>query len=234
VKFLKNRDDIFMAIIVLLITTILVAMMSVQFKTIDETDVAEIETMQESELRTEIASWKTKYSQIEEQINNNKQKTIDYQDKIDTNQQAGELLNNEVLEKNMMSGRIATKGEGVVVTLQDGPDGIVESEDLLELINELRYAGAEAISVNEQRIIFDSYIVSVGSKYISLDGARVLSPYTVKAIGNQSYLSSTLNLKNSGYVDRYNSSGKKVSVTLNSEILIPAYKGEIKLENINN
>jgi len=231
---LKNRDDIFMAIIVLLITTILVAMMSVQFKTIDETDVAEIETMQESELRTEIASWKTKYSQIEEQINNNKQKTIDYQDKIDTNQQAGELLNNEVLEKNMMSGRIATKGEGVVVTLQDGPDGIVESEDLLELINELRYAGAEAISVNEQRIIFDSYIVSVGSKYISLDGARVLSPYTVKAIGNQSYLSSTLNLKNSGYVDRYNSSGKKVSVTLNSEILIPAYKGEIKLENINN
>ncbi|HOZ54514.1 MAG TPA: DUF881 domain-containing protein [Clostridia bacterium] len=231
---MKNRDDIFMAIIVLLITTILVAMMSVQFKTIDETDVAEIETMQESELRTEIASWKTKYSQIEEQINNNKQKTIDYQDKIDTNQQAGELLNNEVLEKNMMSGRIATKGEGVVVTLQDGPDGIVESEDLLELINELRYAGAEAISVNEQRIIFDSYIVSVGSKYISLDGARVLSPYTVKAIGNQSYLSSTLNLKNSGYVDRYNSSGKKVSVTLNSEILIPAYKGEIKLENINN
>lgn len=231
---MKNRDDIFMAIIVLLITTILVAMMSVQFKTIDETDVAEIETMQESELRTEIASWKTKYSQIEEQINNNKQKTIDYQDKIDTKQQAGELLSNEVLEKNMMSGRIATKGEGVVVTLQDGPDGIVESEDLLELINELRYAGAEAISVNDQRIIFDSYIVSVGSKYISLDGARVLSPYTVKAIGNQSYLSSTLNLKNSGYVDRYNSSGKKVSVTLNSEILIPAYKGEIKLENINN
>lgn len=231
---MKNRDDIFMAIIVLLITTILVAMMSVQFKTIDETNVAEIETMQESELRTEIASWKTKYSQIEEQIDNNKQKTIDYQAKIDTNQQAGELLNNEVSEKNMMSGRTATKGEGVVVTLQDGPDGIVESEDLLELINELRYAGAEAISVNDQRIIFDSYIVSVGSKYISLDGARVLSPYTVKAIGNQSYLSSTLNLKNSGYVDRYNSSGKKVSVTLNSEILIPAHKGEIKLENINN
>ncbi len=231
---MKNRDDIFMAIIVLLITTILVAMMSVQFKTIDDTNVAEIETMQESELRTEIASWKTKYSQIEEQIENNEQKIIDYQAKIDTNQQAGELLNNEVSEKNMMSGRTATKGEGVVITLQDGPDGIVESEDLLELINELRYAGAEAISVNDQRIIFDSYIVSVGSKYISLDGSRVLSPYTIKAIGNQSYLSSTLNLKNSGYVDRYNSSGKKVSVTLNSEIVIPPYKGEIKLENINN
>lgn len=231
---MKNKDSVFMAVIVFFITIILVALMSVQFKTIDETNVAEIETMQESELRTEIANWKTKYTEIVDQLDNNNQKIKEYQSKIDNNQQAGELLEAELAEKNMMCGKLPVSGEGVVVTLQDTSEGIIESDDLVDLINELRYAGAEAISINDQRIIYNSYIVSVGTRYISAGGSRVSSPYTVKAIGNQSYLSSILNLKNSGYVDRYNSSGKKVSVTLDSNIQIPAYSGEIKLEHVNN
>lgn len=231
---MKNRDSVFMAVIVCFITIILVALMSVQFKTIDETNVAEIETMQESELRTEIANWKTKYTEIIDQIDNNNQKIKEYQEKIDTNQQAGELLTAELTEKNMLTGKAAVTGEGIIVTLQDSNEGIIESDDLVDLINELRYAGAEAISVNDQRIIYNSYVVSVGTRYISVGGMRVSSPYIVKAIGNQAYLSSILNLKNSGYVDRYNSSGKKVSVSLDSNVQIPAYSGEIKLEHTNN
>lgn len=231
---MKNKDNVFIAVIVFFITIILVALMSVQFKTIDETNVAEIETMQESELRTEIANWKTKYTEIVDQIDNNNQKIQEYQEKIDTNQQAGELLTSELTEKDMLSGKAAVTGEGVIVTLQDSSEGIIESDDLVDLINELRYAGAEAISINDQRIIFNSYVVSVGTRYISVGGTRVTSPYIVKAIGNQSYLSSILNLKNSGYVDRYNSSGKKVNVSLDSNIQIPAYSGEIKLEHTNN
>lgn len=231
---MKNKDNVFIAVIVFFITIILVALMSVQFKTIDETNVAEIETMQESELRTEIANWKTKYTEIVDQIDNNNQKIQEYQEKIDTNQQAGELLTSELTEKDMLSGKAAVTGEGVIVTLQDSSEGIIESDDLVDLINELRYAGAEAISINDQRIIFNSYVVSVGTRYISVGGTRVSSPYIVKAIGNQSYLSSILNLKNSGYVDRYNSSGKKVNVSLDSNIQIPAYSGEIKLEHTNN
>lgn len=230
---MKEKEKIFMAVIVFFITVILVALMFVQFKTIDETNVAEIETMQESELRSEIANWKTKYTEMIDQIDENNKKIIEYQEKIDNNQAAGELVASELEEKNMLSGKSPVKGEGVVVTLQDTSEGIIEADDLVQLVNELRYAGAEAISINDQRFIFDSYIVAVGTRYISVSGTRVSAPYIVKAIGNQAYLSSNLNLKNSGFVDRYNSIGKKVNVSLSSDIEMPAYSGQIKLEHIN-
>ena len=35
-----------------------------QFKTVYETDITAIETMRETELRTELATWKTKYEEI--------------------------------------------------------------------------------------------------------------------------------------------------------------------------
>lgn len=229
---MKNKEKALMSIIIFLISIVFVALMSVQFKTIDKTNITEIENMQEAELRTEIANWKTKYIEIIDKANSNNQKISEYQNKIDNNQQANELLNAELLETNMLTGKAGVVGEGIVITLQDTSEGIIESDDLVDLINELRYAGAEAISINDQRVIFNSYVVSVGSKYISVGGSRVTSPYIVKAIGNQSYLSSTLNLKNSGYVDRYNSSGKSIAVSLDSNIEIPAYKGEIQFKNI--
>lgn len=231
---MKEKEKIFMAVIVFFITVILVALMFVQFKTIDKTDVVEIETMQESELRAEITNWKTKYTEMVDQIDENNKKIIEYQEKIDNNQAAGELIASELEQKNMLSGKLPVKGEGVVVTLQDTSEGLIEAADLVELINELRYAGAEAISINDQRIIFNTYIVAVGTRYISVSGTRVAAPYVVKAIGNQAYLSSNLNLKNSGLVDRFNSNGKKVSVSLNSNIEMPAYSGQINLEHINN
>lgn len=230
---MKNKASIFIAVVVLFITTILVALMSVQFKTIDETNAADIENMQETELRTEIANWKNKYTDIVDKIEQTEIKISEYKETINTNKQASELVSAELSETEMLAGKTAVIGEGVIITLQDSEDGVIEADDLVDLINELRYAGAEAISINEQRIIFNSYVVAVGTKYISVSGNRVSNPYVVKAIGNQSYLSSTLNLKNSGFVDRYNSSGKSVSVSLSSNIEIPAYNGNLELNHIN-
>lgn len=229
---MKNKANIFMAVVVLIITIILVALMSVQFKTIDETNVADIENMQEAELRTEIANWKNKYTDIVEKIYDTNIKINEYKDTINTNKQASELVSAELAETEMLAGKTTVVGEGVVVTLQDTEDGVIEADDLVDLINELRYAGAEAISINGQRIIFNSYVVAVGVRYISVSGNRVSNPYVVKAIGNQAYLSSTLNLKNSGFVDRYNSSGKSVTVSLSSNIEIPAYTGDMDLNYI--
>ena len=43
----------------------LVTVMMMQFKVVNETDITEIENMQESELKTELANWKTKYDEID-------------------------------------------------------------------------------------------------------------------------------------------------------------------------
>ena len=49
---------------------ILSMIMFTQFKTIDQTDIVAIETMRETELRTELAEWKAKYEEAETKVKN--------------------------------------------------------------------------------------------------------------------------------------------------------------------
>ena len=102
---------------------------------------------------------------------------------------------------------------------------------MIYLVNELKYAGAEAISINDIRIINTAEIVDLADyTYISVGGNRLQSPYIVKAIGNQTYLSSILNLKDSGYVDLYKNvadSDKQVSMETSKKIQIPKYNGDM-------
>ena len=57
---------------------------------------------------------------------------------------------------------------------------------------------------------------------------RLVSPYVVKAIGNQTYLTSTLSLKNTGFIDSYTSSGRSVTLEQQRNIEIPKYEWEIE------
>lgn len=227
-----RKDKISIAITVAILTTVLVALMFVQFKTIDKTNITEIENMQESELRSEMSNWKTKYNEITEQTEQNNKKIQEYNNTVTDNQNAIDLLNSELAQSNMLLGKTEVSGEGIVVRLRDNDEVTISSEDLVELVNELRYAGAEAISINDERIVNITDIVSIGERYILINGNRVSSTYEVKAIGNQTYLSSTLNLKNDGYIDRYNNSGKTVSLMLDQNINIPAYGQEYELKYI--
>lgn len=56
-------------------------------------------------------------------------------------------------------------------------------DDLLKLINELNSAGAEAISINDERIVAMSDLFPVSS-FILINGERTTSPYEIKAIGD--------------------------------------------------
>lgn len=64
-----------------------------------------------------------------------------------------------------------------------------------EIVNELKYAGAEAISINGIRILAMTDITDATNDLLLINGQRISSPYEVKAIGNQTYLYSTLNAK---------------------------------------
>ena len=86
---------------------------------------------------------------------------------------------------------------GVIVTITDGVHRKVEAYDLLQLLNELRAAGAEAIAINEQRVVYSTYIVDIrnANTYIRVNGEKVASPYIIKAIGDPTYLESGLSQK---------------------------------------
>lgn len=228
-----KKEKTVMAIIIGLVCVVLIAVMFAQFKTIEQTDITGIETAREDELRTLVSTWKTKYEEIEEKLIDTKTKINEYKEKIETNEESSELLEEELQQTNMLAGKTNVIGDGIVVTLKDNNERQIEASDLLELVNELRLAGAEAISINDKRIITTSEIVDVN--VIMVNEERIVSPYIVKAIGDQKYLSSAISLKTSGFIDKYTNSGKTVSFELEDNIKIYAYdencnKGPMELK----
>lgn len=223
----EKKNEIVMTIIIGMVCIVFFAVMFMQFKTIEETDITAIENMRETELRTAISEWKGKYEDIQEQLDANLKSIEEYQEKITKNEETSELVDKDLEESNMLLGKTDVTGEGIILTLNNTNDYTISYSHLLELVNELRYAGAEAISINDVRIVMTE-IVEVQLRMI-VSGQRITSPYVVKAIGNQTYLSSTLNLKDSGFIDRYKASGMDIKLETNKNIKILKYNGEMKV-----
>lgn len=217
------KNKISMASIIGVVCIILVGVMLAQFKSVEETDITGIETAREGELQTMLSSWKTKYEEIEEKLIDTQTKIIEYQQKIDSREQASELLDKELEQTNLLVGKTNVVGEGVIVTLQDNEERAIEASDLRTLINDLKSAGAEAISINDKRILNMTEIVDVNSNRIFINEEPTVSPYVVKAIGDQTYLSSALSLKNSGFVDSSKKLGKTVEMRQEKNIIINKY-----------
>lgn len=220
-----KKDKIVMSIIIGIICIILITVMFAQFKTVEETDITGIETAREAELQTMLSSWKTKYEEIEEKLIDTKSKISEYDKKVQSNQQASELLDEELEQSNLLVGKTNVQGEGIIITLKDNDEKSIEASDLRTLINELKLAGAEAISINDKRILNMTELVDVNG-VILVNEDRIVSPYIVKAIGDQTYLSSALSLKTSGFIDSYTKLGKTVEMTKERNISIMAYSSK--------
>lgn len=229
-KIKIDKANITMSISILIICVILVTVSLIQFKTVEKVNETEIENMREEELREKISEWKSKYEEANEKLEETNLKINEYIEKIETNEEASELLDEELRKSQLILGTTDVVGDGVVVTLTDTAENPIKAEDLVDLINELRFAGAEAISINGVRIINMTDIVDIDSYIIVKPSQRLVSPYVVKAIGNQTYLVSNLCLKNSGFVDKYNNSGKSVKLDKQRNIKIPKYSEKINIK----
>lgn len=148
-------------------------------------------------------------------------------------------ISTELEKYKMISGVRSVKGPGVVVVVDDppldpefsldAPSVIMYNYDLLlSLINKLNDAGAEAISINEQRIVSQTEISLAGSN-VNINSVPTAPPFVIKAIGNPDTLESTLNIR-FGIVDQMRSErfNLQVSVKKQDEIVIPRYNEIIK------
>ena len=203
---------------------ILTMVMFTQFKTVGETDITAIETMRETELRAELASWKSKYEEIETKIEEREKTIGEYNSELENNQNSLKILENEVKEAESYLGYTALKGEGIVVTLKDNEIYNIDHTDLLRLVNELKVAGAEAVSINDERIIGASEITEINNRIIVVNTKRIAGPYVVKAIGDKKYFESALTIKG-GYIDEITGSGKDIEYNVQDNIVVPAYEG---------
>ncbi|MEW6200429.1 MAG: DUF881 domain-containing protein [bacterium] len=137
----------------------------------------------------------------------------------------------------VIAGRGLVYGSGIMVVIDDarvrggGEDAtarlVVHEGHLLRLVNELFAAGAEAVSVNGERITAVTAMRCVGPA-IRINDTNTVPPYEVKAIGNAMVLKSSIMMMG-GVVDAMSIKGMKVDVKEMKQLVIEPYRGEFSL-----
>ena len=229
---MKKKGKITVTITIGIACLALSIVMFMQFKLVNETDITSIENMREEELRTELENWKEQYDEANEQYEQKSATLQENKEKEESDAETENLVNEELANVNLILGKTDVEGEGITITLRDSSndDGdalTITIDNLNTIINELKMAGAEAISVNEERIINMSDIASINDKsLILINGQRVISPYVIKAIGDSTYLESTL-VGKGGSIDELEKLGYDVAVEKSDKITINKYNKEI-------
>lgn len=97
-------------------------------------------------------------------------------------------LNDQLQQARIAAGLIALRGPGVVFKLEDadtpnpGADALVTARDVRTVVEELWLAGAEAVSVNNERVTVSTAFVDIGGSILA-NSAYLAPPYQVSAIG---------------------------------------------------
>lgn len=160
----------------------------------------------------------------------------DYEKNISQGKSSLELLQNQLTQIRLETGYMPIKGPGIVVVLNDSAAHpkydedpyffLVHDTDLQALANELWGANAEAISINEQRIIANTAIRCVGPT-ICINSKRIQAPYMVAAIGPINDMEVALRMPG-GFIDTRELSiknGVRIKIFKKEDIIIPAYSG---------
>ncbi len=177
--------------------------------------------------------------QDQERLNETRARIENIEILISDDQKKIQNLQNELNSQKKAAGLVPLKGIGIKVVLDDNKAGltdnpednpndyIVHYESLLALVEELKRGGAEAISINEQRLITTSDIRCVGN-VILVNTARIAPPFEISAIGNPLLLEKYI--LNSGEYEFLQTSEIPVTYEVFAEgntITIPSYKSNI-------
>ena len=135
----------------------------------------------------------------------------------------------EIEQLLVFAGLTEVSGSGVTVTMNDSSSRgggdmnayLVHAEDLLSVVNELYAAGAEAVSINGQRMVSKSAITCAGS-IVMVNNVRVAAPFEIKAIGDPDVMHSALYFPG-GVVDNLSPWGIEISVRKEAMTVVPAY-----------
>jgi uncharacterized protein YlxW (UPF0749 family) len=124
-------------------------------------------------------------------------------------------------ELGILAGTVAAQGPGITLTITD-PKGGVEADSLLDTLQELRAAGAEAIQINNVRVVADTYFTE-GTDGVLIDGHKVAQPYEFKVIGNPQDLEPALNIPG-GVVQTLEKEQATANVVRSQKIVVSALR----------
>lgn len=206
----------------------------VQVRTVQGTNSTVSQNYEENNLRAEVLKCKEKYENKYKELEEAETKLEKARKSSIENNEDLEQREQEIQQGNKMIGLTEVTGPGVIVTLNDSKsdtslalnasDLIVHDADVLSVINELKNAGAEAISINDQRLVPTSSIVC-GGNIIEINGEKVGAPFEIKAIGLPEQLAALS--RPGGYLEILKNATVGVELKKSNNITIPKYTGVI-------
>lgn len=197
-----------------LLTMLFTAGMIIQFKTIRAANLDGTIQLTDRNLKKYVLQWNEKCQESTKKLKDTDKQLEELKREV-VNLHTNEALQEKINQYEIILGMTDVKGQGVIVTVSDN-DGynnqnnsfssinasnyLVHDGNLVAIVNELKAAGAEAISINDQRITGSTAITCAGN-VIQVNGEKVGSPFVIKAIGQKDLLYGEIN-KNGGTISK--------------------------------
>ena len=122
----------------------------------------------------------------------------------------------------VLAGTVAAEGPGIHFEIGD-PSDAVEADKLLDAIQELRAAGAEAIQINNVRVVANTYFSDEDGEGVRVDGRKVSAPYRFEVIGKPQDLEPALNIPG-GVVQTLRKEQATVTIEQSDKIVVDALR----------
>lgn len=159
------------------------------------------------------------------------------QTQLKQNKKSAEGLVEQFNELKQKVGLTELVSRGVVVSLADSSlagelsiDSIVHAADLRDIVNTLWNAGAQAISINDERMVANTSIDSIVN-IVLVNNTRITSPFVVKAVGDPKILAESVESTNNlnDLYRRKKNFGVILNVEKAKEVTIPAFTGSFDI-----
>lgn len=187
------------------------------------------------ELASELKSARAQRDLLQQRVKEYEKRILEYEEAAAEVSVVAEGMRKDLERARLLAGLTDVRGPGVVVTLAEVQAGqefnvfYIHYDKLLKVLNELNAAGAEAVSINEQRVIATTEIRLAGS-HININYQRFAPPFVFKAIGDPQTLEAALKLKG-GIAEELDYYGISVSIKKEQDIFIPRYSKVLEFKH---
>lgn len=186
---------------------------------IQQTNASGLEDLRQDELVALLDSVNSQASRLEQEAD--RLTTTRDELKSSTGDAAALQAAKERLEMlGVLNGTLPAVGPGITITIHDTEKG-VQAANLLDTVEELRDAGAEAIQINDQRVIVSTWFGGSSDTSLTVSGHAISPPYTILAIGDPHTMSTAMAIPG-GVVESLRSLGATATVTSSQQVKVTA------------
>lgn len=222
-----------------IVCAILTFAIATQLTSVRKNVAMENKAQRTEELQLELGNEKEKNADLYLQLYTAQNELQRYREEAESSSDYASIMSDQLKRSEVLAGLTEVEGAGIVLTLTDSTwqsDSATEGQevflihdgDLRQAISELAAAGAEAYSINGQRIISTTPIRCVGP-VITINEQKTAPPYEISVIGDPKTLEAAVNMRG-GLADLFGAVGIGVEVRTEEKITIPRYTGAINFQ----